>query len=292
MLPSPIVLAGVGLALLPSPAAAQSTTTGAIQGHVVDADTGEDLAGVLVVVSSPVLQNHQTAVSDESGGFKIAELPPGTYLVTFYINQLTVQRLDVNVGLDRTTPVFQKIKLSLATGEVVKITGTAPTIDPTSTTQGIALDKDYLHNIPVPGRTFDTALGAAAGSQGDIAGVAFSGSSSLENQYFVDGVNTTGLTFGTVGTPVINDFIEELEVITGGYNAEYGRATGGVVNVVTKTGSNQFKGSIFGTIHPGLLTAPAQTTPINASSIDATAHNAYIADLGFELGGPIIKDRL
>ncbi len=286
------VLAGVGLALLPSPAAAQSTTTGAIQGRVADADTGEDLAGVLAVVSSPVLQHNQTAVSDERGGFKIAELPPGTYLVTFYINQLTVQRPDVNVGLDRTTPVFQKIKLSLATGEVVKITDTAPTIDPTSTTQGITLDKNYLRNIPVRGRTFDAALGAAAGSQGDIAGVAFSGSSSLENQYFVDGVNTTGLTFGTVGTPVINDFIEEIEVITGGYNAEYGRATGGVVNVVTRTGSNKFKGSIFGTIQPGLLTAPAQTTPSNASSIDATAHNAYIADFGFELGGPIIKDRL
>jgi outer membrane receptor protein involved in Fe transport len=285
-------LAGVGLVLVASPAAAQSTTTGAIQGHVVDADTGENLVGVTVVVTSPVLQSTQTVVSDESGGFKIAELPPGTYLVTFYINQLTLQRPDVNVGLDRTTPVFQKIKLSQATGEVVKITDTAPTIDPTSTTQGITIDKNYLHNIPVPGRTFDTALGAAAGSQGDIAGIGFSGSSSLENQYFVDGVNTTGLTFGTVGTPVINDFIEEIEVVTGGYNAEYGRATGGVVNVVTKTGSNEFKGSIFGTIQPGLLTASAQTTPINASSIDATANNAYIADLGFELGGPIIKDRL
>src|SRR5207253_287555 len=81
------------------------------------------------------------------------------------------------------------------------------------------------------------ALGAAAGSQNDGLGTSFSGSSSLENQYYVDGVNTTGLTLGTVGSPVINDFIKEIEVITGGYNAEYGRATGGVVHVVTKSGS-------------------------------------------------------
>ncbi|MBL0220505.1 MAG: TonB-dependent receptor [Myxococcales bacterium] len=135
-------------------------------------------------------------------------------------------------------------------------------------------------------------LGAAAGSQGDGLGVSFSGSSSLENQYYVDGVNTTGLTFGTVGSPVINDFIEEVEVITGGYNAEFGRATGGVVNVVTKSGSNEFKGSVFAYFQPGVLTASAESTPSNASSIDASADLAYSGDFGFELGGPIIKDKL
>ena len=287
-----VALTGLAVQLPAVPRArAQSTTTGAIQGQVADADTGESLAGVTVVVSSPVLQGTQTAISDENGSYKIAGLPPGTYLVSFYINQLTVQRPDINVGLDKTTAVFQKIKLQGA-GEVVKITDTAPTIDPTSTTQGISIDKNYLRSVPVPGRTFESALGAAAGSQNDGLGVSFSGSSSLENQYFVDGVNTTGLTFGTVGTPVINDFIEEIEVVTGGYNAEYGRATGGVVNVVTKTGSNEFKGSIFATFQPGILAASAQRTPVNASSIDASGNNAYIADVGFELGGPIIRDRL
>jgi outer membrane receptor protein involved in Fe transport len=285
-------LAGAGLALLAPPAAAQSTTTGAILGRVVDADTGESLVGVTVVVTSPALQGTQTTLSDENGGYKITGLPPGSYLVTFYVNQVTVQHPDVNVGLDRTTQLFEKLKLSQAPGEIVKVTGTPPTIDPTSTTQGITIDKNYLRSIPVLGRTFDTALGAAAGSQGDGVGVAFSGSSSLENQYYVDGVNITGPTFGTVGTPVINEFIEEIEVVTGGYNAEYGRATGGVVNVVTKTGSNEFKGSIFGTVQPGFLTAAAQSTPINSGSIDAVANNAYVADVGFEVGGPIIKDRL
>jgi hypothetical protein len=287
-------LGGLGIAELvdPAPADAQSSTTGAIQGTITDEATGDNLVGVTIVVTSPALQNPQTAISDENGFYKIGDLPPGNYLVTFYYAKLTVERSGVVVGINKTAPVFQRLRLSQATGEIVKITDTAPAIDPTSTTQGITIDKEYLRNVPIPGRTFESALGAAAGSQGDGLGVSFSGSSSLENQYFVDGVNTTGLTFGTVGSPVINDFIEEIEVVTGGYNAEYGRATGGVVNVVTKTGSNEIKGSIFGSIQPGILTAPAVRTPVNASSIDAVGNNAYIADIGFELGGPIILDKL
>jgi len=274
------------------PAHAQSSTTGAIQGQITDANTAEPLAGVTVVATSPVLQGAQTVFSGDSGFYKIGELPPGNYLVTFYYLRITLERSNVKVDVNKTTPVFQRLELDRAGGEVVKITDTAPAIDPTSTTQGITIDKNYLRNVPIPGRTFATEVEAAAGAQGDIAGVAFSGSSSLENQYFVDGLNTTGLTFGTVGSPVINDFIEEIEVVTGGYNAEYGRATGGVVNVVTKTGSNELKGSVFGTIQPGGLTAAAQRTPVNGSSIEAVPENAYQTDVGFELGGPILRDRL
>ena len=278
--------------LSPSVALAQSGTSGAIQGVVTDGQTGEKLAGVTVIVTSPALSQTQTAITDENGSYQVGALPPGDYLVTFYYADITVERSGIRVGIDKTTPVYQKLNMAAAGGETIKIQDTAPTIDPTSTSQGITIDKNYLKNIPVPGRTFEDALGAAAGSSGDGVGVSFSGSSSLENQYFVDGVNTTGLSFGTVGSPVINDFIEEIEVITGGYNAEYGRATGGVVNVVTKSGSNEFKGSVFGYWRPGILTAASETTPTNASSLDLTGDLAYQADFGFELGGPIIKDKL
>jgi hypothetical protein len=275
-----------------SVAHAQSQTTGAIQGVVTDAKTGEKLAGVTVIASSASLPQAQTAITDENGQYKITDLPPGEYLVTFYYADVTLERTGINVGISKTTPVYQKINMDQAGGEKIVISDSAPVIDPTSTTQGITIDKNYIKNIPVPGRTFESTLGAAAGSQNDGAGVSFSGSSSLENQYFVDGVNTTNLTFGTVGSPIINDFIEEIEVMTGGYNAEYGRATGGVVNVVTKSGSNEFKGSVFGYYQPGFLTASTEATPSNATSIDARGDLAYDASVGFELGGPIIKDKL
>ncbi len=79
-------------------------------------------------------------------------------------------------------------------GEEIRVVGRAPTVDPSSTSQGITITRDYVRNIPVPGRTFEAVLGRAAGSQGDNKGISFSGSTSIENHYYVDGVNTTGLT--------------------------------------------------------------------------------------------------
>ena len=270
---------------------AQDATSGAIQGVVKDESTGEALPGVTVVVAGQGSQP-QTTITDENGFYKVTSLPPGGgYLVTFYYADIVLERRNIQVGVGKTAPVYVKINTNQAGGETIVVVDSVPTIDPTSTTQGITLDTEYLSKIPVPGRDFESALGAAAGSQNDGLGTSFSGSTSLENQYYVDGVNTTGLTYGTTGSSVINDFIEEIEVITGGYNAEYGRATGGVVNVVTKSGTNELAGSVFGTISPGFLIAQRERTPTQSSSIDAQIDTDYTTDFGFELGGPIIKDR-
>jgi hypothetical protein len=282
---------GALLGALQGSARAQSATAGAVQGVVSDKATGEAMAGVTVVVTSSALQGTQSAISEGNGFYKITNLPPGMYVVTFYFGEIVTKRTDVVVNANKTTPVFVKIDTTQTGGEVIEIKGTA-NIDTTSTTQGITLDRNYTKNIPVPGRTFEDALGAAAGSAGDELGVSFSGSTSLENQYIVDGINTTGLTFGNVGTPVINEFIEEIEIITGGYQAEFGRATGGVVNVVTKSGSNEFHGSVFTSVTSDYLAKDRTRNPSEATSIDATAQTRYNANLGFELGGPIVKDRL
>ncbi len=265
-------------------------TTGAIQGVVTDSASGEALAGVTVVVTSGAAS--QTAITEENGSYKITGLSPGDYLVTFFFGDSTIERKGINVGVSKTTPVFQKINTAAAVAETIIIDDKPPGIDPTSTSQGITIDQEYTKNIPVPGRTFESTLGAAAGSQGDSQGVAFSGSSSLENQYFVDGVNTTGLRYGTSGSPVINNFIQEIEVITGGYNAEYGRATGAVVNVVTITGDNTLKGEIFASVRPGLLIAEREFTPFEGASIDTIGNLDYSVDGGFVVSGPIIKDKL
>jgi hypothetical protein len=288
-----VVLVAAALGLLDAPEAhAQTDTAGAIQGTVSDARTGAPLAGVTVVVTSPSLQGTQEAMTDAEGQYKITNLAPGIYAATFYYADLTVRRINIEVSVNRTTPVYIKLDQTRAGGEVITVEDKAPSVDPTTTTQGTRLDQDYLKNIPVPGRSFSSALGAAAGSAGDGLGVSFSGSSSLENQYVVDGINTTGLTFGTVGTDLVNEFIEQIEIITGGYQAEYGRATGGVVNVVTKQGSNEFKGSVFSYISPGFLIAERERTPTESASIDAESNLKYNIDFGFDLGGPIVKDKV
>jgi outer membrane receptor protein involved in Fe transport len=270
---------------------AQSATTGAMQGVVTDSATGEAMPGVTVVATSPALQGTQTAITEGAGQYKITNLPPGIYIVTFYFADITVERKNVLVSVNKVTPVHVKFDTSKAGGEKIEITDRAPTIDTTSTNQGTTLDTDYLRNMPIPGRDFEATLGAAAGSQGDALGVSFSGSTSLENQYVVDGVNTTSLTYGQVGSPVINDFIKEIEIITGGYQAEYGRSTGGVVNVVTQSGTNEFHGSVFTQFTNDFLAIDPERVPVQ-NPIEPNRNTLYDLSFGATLGGPIIKDKL
>ena len=276
--------------LAASTAAAQSATTGAIAGRTLDKVTGEVLPGVTIVISSTAMQEPQTVITDADGAYKVSDLLPGDYTITFYADKATVVRKE-HVGADATTIAIQKLGFS-TTSDVIEVHGHGPQLDTTDTTRKTIQDSRYLGSLPIPGRNATDAAGAAAGATNDGVGIAVSGSTGLENRYLVDGIDITGLTFGNVGTPVLNEFVEEIEVITGGYNAEYGRATGGIVNIVTKTGSNTIKGSVFGTFQPGFLTRRAQSTPVNASSIDVTSNRAYDADFGFEVGGPIIRDFL
>jgi Carboxypeptidase regulatory-like domain len=159
--------------------AATAAKIGSVQGVVSDQKTGDKLAGVTVIASGKDGQN-TTAITDDKGFYAIAGLPPGSYTFTFYYADLTVART-ASVASDKTTPVFVKLESGAAKGEVLAIQGSAPTIDPTSTTQGLTRDKRYLKNIPVPGRTFENALGAAAGSSSDGMGTSYSGSSSTES---------------------------------------------------------------------------------------------------------------
>jgi len=155
--------------------------TGVIQGVVTDTHSGEKLPGTTVSVTSPALSSVQTAITDDNGMYRIAGLPPGTYLITFYYGDSTVERSGVKVEKGRIASVSQRVT-EVAGGETIRIKGTAPAIDPTSTTQGMTIDKNYLlNNVPVPGRTFDATLGAAAGSQTDGTGTSFSGSSSTSS---------------------------------------------------------------------------------------------------------------
>jgi hypothetical protein len=269
-------------------ARAQSPTTGAIQGRVIDAKSKEPLPGVTVWAQHPSMGEPQTALTEVDGTYKISDLLPGTYTVKFFGSEgSTATQTNVRVGANDVVPVYQEMK----DGAIV-VEGKVPQLKLSKTDLSIKIDRDFLEKMPLPGRTVEAAAGTKAGVHNDGFGLAFSGSTALENRTLVDGIDITGLTFGDVGTAVLNDFVEEIEVLSGGYNAEWGRAIGGIVNVVTKTGTNQLRGSVFGNYAPGFLTRARQTAPVNASSIDIVGDRAYQADLGVELGGPIIKDRL
>jgi outer membrane receptor protein involved in Fe transport len=259
---------------------AQSITTGAVQGVIKDKETGEPLGGVTVTIGS------QVAITDDEGAFKITDLLPGNYDVELAFDTTSFVRRGVVVSANHVTSMYQSIKI----GEAVFVDGTPPPINIVSQAKETRIGRKEIESLPT-GDTFESATRQVAGTQNDGVGIAVSGSSALENRYLVDGIDITGLTYGDVGTPLLNDFIHEIQVVSGGYNAEYGRSTGGVINIVTRSGTNEFRGSVFGVMSPGFLALKGEATPNNARSIDITGDNAYRGHFGFEVGGPIIKDR-
>ncbi|MDB4961439.1 MAG: uncharacterized protein JWP01_1438 [Myxococcales bacterium] len=133
-----------------------------VRGVVSDSRTGEKLAGVTVLATAGT--TNQTAISNENGAYALS-LPPGTYKVTFFYSDVTIERTGVKVASSKITPVYQKLDQSRSGGEVITIASHAPMIDPTSTTTGVTIDKGYIRNVPMPGRTLESSVGSAAGSQ-------------------------------------------------------------------------------------------------------------------------------
>ncbi len=272
-----------------------SATVGSLRGQIRDKAANEAAIGATVVATSPALQGEQVVITDENGQYFITSLPPGVYTLTVYYNDGTFSRGNVLIQVGKEAVVNVTVDSGAATGkpkgEVIEIRGTAPLIDQGSTKTGVTITDDYTRNIPT-GRTFGGVIGAAAGSQDDFYGVSIAGATSLENIYIVEGINTTDSGFGEQSSNLPNEFISETEVITGGYNAEFGRATGGIINVVTKSGSNEFRGSVFGYFKPGALYAEGEVIQAEGSSVDRKDIVDFQYDLGAEVGGPIIKDKL
>ena len=161
--PSPVAVAP---AVIPQPGGG-TATTGAIQGRVTDTIAGDALSGVTVAVTGP--SGSSTAITEDDGSYRVTGLAPGDYQMTFYFGDVTVARSGIRVGVNKTTPVFQKINPETAVRETIVVEDRPPAIDPTSTTQGITIDQEYTRNIPVPGRTFGATLGTAPGRGDDEA---------------------------------------------------------------------------------------------------------------------------
>jgi hypothetical protein len=280
---------------------AHAAVTGSIEGTVTDQASSKKLAGVTVTVTSPALQGEQTEFTDADGHYIITELPPGEYLVRFYFSNINVERPGVFVQTDKTLSVNVGIPTQKAEVKTYRITEKAPTVDVGNTQQQTAITNEFVRNTPVRGRTYDAVLTLAPGSGTDPVGFSFNGATGPENNFLIDGINTTDPAFGLLGTQMTLEFIGETEIITGGYNAEYGRATGGVVNVITKSGSNQFHGDLWFYVTPFQL--PPSLIGISGAAIAArgtagslaippTRWTKYQMDVGFDLGGPILKDKI
>ncbi len=263
------------------------TTRGSIQGSVVD-EGNQPLPGVTITVTSPALMGSKSAVSDANGEFRFSLLPPGTYKAVFSLpGYQRVEQENVVVQLAGT--ITLDVTLNSAFTEEVLVTSQAPLVDVTSTTVGSNLGQDLIVNLPT-GRTFSSltflAAGAVTGGQGQNVNIM--GATGSENRYVVDELDTTDPAFGTIGTQLSFNFIQEVQVQTGGYEPEYGGALGGVINMITKSGSNEFHGEVFGYYTDDSFSSEAKK-PAGRGAAN-TQYTDY--DVGFDLGGKIIEDKL
>jgi len=237
-------LAIVGL-LIPSFGFAQtSSTQGAIIGTVTDTSGGV-LPGVTVTVTSPQLQGSRTATTDAKGDFVLPLLPPGVYKADFTLSGLkTVSQTGIVVNVGQNTKQDAKLALGAVT-ESMTVTASSIVVDPTETTTQQNFKEDHLKyaTIGQAGRSYQTVLGQAPGAAGG-SNPQVMGSNLGQNQWRMDGLNTTDPVTHTFSTNFVFDAIQEISLQTAGYEAEYGKGTGGIVNVITKSGGNNFSGSV------------------------------------------------
>ncbi len=273
---------------LTSIALAQTTsTTGTIRGTITD-DEGTLLPGVEVTIKSPVLQGTRTAFSSDRGTFHFLGLTPGTYEVTAKLEGFnTVVKTNVKVYLEFTTRVDITMQLGVI-AETITVTSSSPVIDASKTEVGADFDSEILNAMPTA-RTFQDVTFMTPGAvEGDLGtNASMMGASAAENRYIIDGVDTTDPAYGTFGTNIPFNFIDEIEVKTGGYQAEYGGALGGVVNVLVKSGGNEYHGSFFGFFTNDTFNGEA---PELARDEKVRGNARY--DVGADLGGYFVKDKL
>jgi len=273
---------------------------GSISGRVLDQ---QKLAvpGVTVTATGP--QGSRSAVTDADGRYQIPFLTPGNYDVRAELQGFKAfEQKGISVRLGQVAEVSVSMQVG-GVAETISVTAETPLINTRSTTIGNVMDTDTLRNFPV-GRTFAQTLyltpGVSSSGTAGAANPSISGGTGLENLYIVDGANVTntgygGLgsystTFGSLGNATPYDFVKEIQVKTGGYEAEFGQATGGVVNVVTKSGSNQLRGSAFAYAQPDMLQGEFKQYQASNGSVNTQA--TTVSDVGMEGGFPVVKDRL
>lgn len=286
-------------ALLSSTALAQGTSV--VTGVVSDAATHQPVADVVVTATAPQLQGEQVVVTDASGTYRIPQLPPGNYSIRLEKEGYhPYSRAALDVRADVTLRVNVELLPEAITSDVITVTGTPPVIDVGSTSQGSDIGSDFVNNLAVsrPGglggaaRSFESLALTVPQATGDAFGVSINGATAPENSYLVDGVSVNNPAYGINGSSLPVDFMDDVNVLTGGYLPEYGRAMGGTISATTKSGGNEFHGSVFLNVSPGFLAHDAKEIFSQATVLSGTTKPFMIGDFGATLGGPIIKDKL
>jgi len=265
-------------------------TTATIIGTVSD-DKDAALPGAMVTAVNAATNFTRTTSTEANGSYRVALLPPGVYTMTVEISGFAKEvRKGIELGLGKEIILDFKLKLSTA-GEVVEVSGETPLIDATKSQLGQSVQQEEIRNLPLNGRDY-TQLSLLAPGVKPVGTLVNYGQFSIGGQrgdavnYTIDGAENNFSYTNEARQLFTQEGVQEFQILTNRFSAEYGRATGGVINVISKSGTNDLHGNGFFFFRPDKLDSPdffakqsGQDFPIDQQQGGAT------------LGGPIQKDK-
>jgi hypothetical protein len=274
-------------------AAADITRSGDVAGTVKSED-GTALPGATVkLAGATLIQNEISQVTDSRGIYRFVNINPGNYTLTFNMQGFTTREVDVNVNVGRTSTIDVVLPLAKASEQVV-VRGEAPLVDKTTPQFQTNYSVEELKQIPSSRRyidVVDTAPGLdnrmAFGAGGNVDGYDKFGFGAATNQYTINGVTTSNLQFGNTWVNPNYDSIQEVQIVGPGASAEYANFTGATINIITKTGTNDFHGgfTVYGTADPLQADNSGGILDLEPN------HAKYVVESNAFLGGPIVKEK-
>jgi hypothetical protein len=288
----PRIAASIVLSSLALGAQSVGITTGDLKGRVRVSGTQEVASGVQLKLENLATGEIRTAELNGQGEYRFRILAAGTYTLTAEAPGLALRRIrDIQV-LIGTVSVLD-IDLAREAEGSMDVVAEAPGLDPQRTQVSTVIDSMLLDNLPINRRTFEdfslTVPGVARSNMpltGAVpsSGLTFRGANSRQNRFLVDGLDNNDLGSGAVACPVSQGAVREFQVISGAFSAEYGRATGGIVNSLLRSGGNEVEGSAFFFYRPGTW---------DAHSADGSDSDDFHQEqFGATVAGPVIKDKL
>jgi Carboxypeptidase regulatory-like domain/TonB-dependent Receptor Plug Domain len=263
-------------------------STGGIQGTVKDPQ-GALIPGASVSVSSPALLGKKTVITDDGGFYRVELLPPGIYTITVNVPGFATQTksdLELNTGALPTIPFSLRVA---GLTQVVNVSVTTPQIDVTLSKVQTNVTQEVLIAIP-KSRSFQSVIPFAPGARQEplqgarenrLNGFQIDGATDSENVYLIDGINATDVGLGGVGKDFQSDFIQEVQIKSGGFEAEFGGALGGVINAIPKRGSNTWHGEIKSYFQTSSLNANDACSSGFTSSMNPAVFTAFSIPSGY-----------
>lgn len=270
---------------------AQSVSTAQLHGTVHD-QTGAVIPNAAVTVTDASKGFSRATVTDGQGNYQVLLLPPGTYTVMATAAGFA-KLTETNVVLTVGEQAELALPLSVSGSDVINVSSGTDLIETQRSSQSTTVDQVRINNLPINGRNYinftltnSQIARDAAPSVGAIptSGLNFGGVRARSNSINVDGSDAGDYISGGTRSTVSQDAVQEFQIITNGFAAEYGRAAGGVVNIVTKSGTNKTHASAFGFLRNRYIQA---TNPF--STVDQPAYTRVQA--GFTIGGAIVPDK-